>query len=281
MLGSIYASAQTEAARYIEEFNREEVHFVGKPKNKTAKILFCQCRLLPGSEVADELVELRLVSKASKYTLREENGLLPGSQNLKVIVRNKSNRVLYIDLGNSFFTRGIGSECLYVPKATSNSTSSSSGISVGVVGGAAVGGSSVNTTSTTVYSQRILAVPPMSDTVIGEFRLFTNDDKSQYDGNVTFANWDFGLLNLRNEDKPLIGEEKVIQDDRFIRFGAFFTYATDEAQTEPRLLNAAFCLSKIIGGYYNPWVCGFPESDISPNYTKTVFFLCYVSDELR
>ena len=95
-----------------------------------------------------------------------ENDFAYGLYNPAITVRveNKSDRTVYIDLGNSFFVRMGQSYCYYVPSSTTSSSSSSSGAGVnlgsvagalnigGVVGqlagGVNVGGGSTNGGST-------------------------------------------------------------------------------------------------------------------------------------
>lgn len=93
-------------------------------------------------------------------------------------IHNKSNKMLYIDLGNTFFVSMGNAFCYYVPTSTTTTNSSSNGGSVNIgsiagalgVGGAAgtlasginVGGGSSSSTTSTTYAQRIIALPPMS-----------------------------------------------------------------------------------------------------------------------
>ncbi|MBO4446757.1 MAG: hypothetical protein J5764_01375, partial [Bacteroidales bacterium] len=285
-LGCVCASAQTDAAKYIEEFNSEVVHFVAKPKDKTAKILFCQCKLLPDSEVVDEMVELRFVSEPYRHQNMMNKSYVvfsPRNQKLKIYIRNKTNKLLYVDLGNSFFLRGSGSEVMYVPAATSSGTSSASGASVNLgsvnrsagLGGVTVGSTSVNTTTTTVYSQRIVSIPPRSEIEAGSFQLFPEDKEAQFPGSVSIIRGQVHL-NLMKPDQPTIGEERMIADENFVRFGAFLTYATDESQTEQRSVSAFFCLDRIVGGINDGNMMALPIGDFTPNYPKTVYFVAWV-----
>lgn len=93
-------------------------------------------------------------------------------------IHNKSNKMLYIDLGNTFFVSMGNAFCYYVPTSTTTTNSSSNGGSVNLgsiagalgVGGVAgtlasginVGGGSSSSTTSTTYAQRIMALPPMS-----------------------------------------------------------------------------------------------------------------------
>lgn len=93
-------------------------------------------------------------------------------------IKNKSTRTIYLDLGNTFYTMLGQPVCYYVPTSTTTSSSSSSGgsVNLGAVAGAAgiggtlgtlaggvnVGGGTTSGTSSTTFSQRVIAIPPMS-----------------------------------------------------------------------------------------------------------------------
>lgn len=93
-------------------------------------------------------------------------------------IKNKSTRTIYLDLGNTFYTMLGQPVCYYVPTSTTTSSSSSSGGSVNLgavagavgiggtlgtlAGGVNVGGGTTSGTSSTTFSQRVIAIPPMS-----------------------------------------------------------------------------------------------------------------------
>ena len=91
-------------------------------------------------------------------------------------VKNKQNKTLYLDLGNTFYVSQGQPVCYYIPTATTTSSGSSGGgsLNLGAVAGAlgvggavgtlasgiSVGGGSSKSTSTTTYSQRVIGIPP-------------------------------------------------------------------------------------------------------------------------
>lgn len=97
---------------------------------------------------------------------------------IQVCVTNKSDRTVYIDLGNSFFSRMGQPQCYYVPSVTSVTSTAGSGASVNLgavtgalgIGGVAgtlangvnVGGGGSNGATTVTYAQRMVTVPPRS-----------------------------------------------------------------------------------------------------------------------
>lgn len=99
-----------------------------------------------------------------------------------VKVRNKTMQTVYIDLGRTFLVKGEESAAYYVPGETQTTTGSSRGATVNMgsvagalgVGGAVgtlasgvnVGGGSSSSTTNVTYTQRVVAVPPMSTTTL-------------------------------------------------------------------------------------------------------------------
>lgn len=93
-------------------------------------------------------------------------------------ISNKTDNTIYIDLGNTFYVSMGQSFPYYVPVSTTTSSGSSSGAGVnagaiagalGIGGGLAtlagginIGGGKSNATTTTTFSQRVIALPPHS-----------------------------------------------------------------------------------------------------------------------
>ena len=96
----------------------------------------------------------------------------------KVWLTNKTDKIIYVDLGNTFYSVFSEPKCVYVPTATNVSTSSFGGASVnmggiagtlgigGAIGnmasGVTVGGGNSKSVSEVTFSQRVVAIPPSS-----------------------------------------------------------------------------------------------------------------------
>lgn len=112
-----------------------------------------------------------------------------GIYGIAVKIQNKTSNTIYVDLGNTFITRGEETEPYYIPTATSTTHGSSSGVGVnmGAVAGAMgvggtigqlasgvnVGGGNSNSTTTIEYSQRVIAIPPQSSKSLDTKFVFT------------------------------------------------------------------------------------------------------------
>lgn len=153
---------------------------------KDANYIWYRMGMSENSVLDDGVVSLKVVSGYfgwesgwGKKTFSFKEGIdyliNPGMQ---VCVTNKSDRTIYIDLGNSFFTRMGQSQCYYVPSVTSMTSTTGSGASVNLgavtsalgIGGVAgtlangvnVGSGGSNGSTTVTYAQRIITVPPRS-----------------------------------------------------------------------------------------------------------------------
>ena len=189
---------------------------------------------------------------------------------IKLRVKNKSGKTLYLDLGNTFIMRKGVAMAYYVPSSTSTSNSSSSGMGVNLgavagavgVGGAlgtlasgiGVGGSSTSATVNTTYSQRVISVPPMSVKELDVQLMFPNVE-TYCDGfgiqdyaapnfyflpEFSFATKESG--NYNNGETHNFSEETSP-----VKFGFFVSYSdTENCQNEKKLAFNLY-LRQIIG----------------------------------
>lgn len=146
---------------------------------------------------------------------------------LQFSIKNKTNRTLYIDLGNTFYISMGESCCLYVPSSTTSQASSSSGGSINLgtiadvlgVGGAAgtiangvnVGRGATNGASSTIYAQRIVAIAPLATLNLTPQYMFGNENK-QLRKDMEYHKWGIGdylFVFIYNSDNDpfLTGEQ--------------------------------------------------------------------------
>ena len=164
----------------IAAYNNQKVSWKEKPKAKN-NYLFSYCKLNIEEGSVLESDEVSITIETGEYDDKGQYTSISHSANnqvIKVNARNKTNKTLYLDLGNTFFIRGGEAEPYYIPTATSEYGGNTTGASVnlGAVAGAMgidgsigklanginVGGASTKGTKTTVYSQRVISIPPMS-----------------------------------------------------------------------------------------------------------------------
>jgi hypothetical protein len=253
-----------------------------KQKANSAYLLF---HLKRGSIIADNNIELNL--EISDITIPY----------LLLSLKNKSDKTIYIDLGNTFFVRGDESTPYYVPSSTSQVNGKEGGGSInvgsvasalgvgGMVGtianGVNVGGSTSSATTTTTYTQRVVAIPPMSTKQLDGQILFPLDCDKCYNNviktsKVTKKIWKVNLSLPENQNVTTSGDTKTYaESDSPINFGSYITYSLDENLATVYNLNFRFFVQESIGLKFitNLWT-GTDltlDKELSSNYKNQCF----------
>ena len=188
---SIYqAKASVTNEERIAAYNNQNVSWKEKPKAKNNYLFsYCKLNIKEGSVLESD--DISITIETGEYDDKGQYTSISHSTNNQVItvkVRNKTNKTLYLDLGNTFFIRGGEAEPYYIPTATSEygSNTTASSVNLGAVAGAmGIGGAagtianginvgSANTKGmkTTIYSQRVISIPPMSSKSLEPQMLF-------------------------------------------------------------------------------------------------------------
>lgn len=287
---SVSAEAQRlneEAIRRVNDYNPK---YQGDDTDDRCKRLLCLLGYGKDSQIINDDVEIECVTGALDF-IKFKKGMKEGVSNgaaksdvpfsdfasksyanpgIKLRVKNKSGKTLYLDLGNTFIMRKGVAMAYYVPSSTSTSNSSSSGMGVNLgavagavgVGGAlgtlasgiGVGGSSTSATVNTTYSQRVISVPPMSVKELDVQLMFPNVE-TYCDGfgiqdyaapnfyflpEFSFATKESG--NYNNGETHHFSEETSP-----VKFGFFVSYSdTENCQNEKKLAFNLY-LRQIIG----------------------------------
>ena len=222
-----------------------------KVKNKKAAYLCCVLRPNSDSRIADSNVELMF--SGANMLLSWRNTI-----NFVLSVRNKTNKTIYLDLGNTFFVKGEQSMAYYVPTANSSTSGTSTGVGVNmgaIAGAAGIGGaigkaaSGVNVSkgsskynTTITYSQRVIAIPPMSTKHLDAMEIRSANPK--------MPTSDFsGIPQQVNVGTPVnIGAAVDLAEGQVpITFGSFLTYSFTEDIQSPRTLQAQLGVRRVIG----------------------------------
>lgn len=182
MSDEVSEEAIAENKAYIESINNRYPQCANNKKGK-ADMVFCSFAATENSQLINDEVSLSFQWGHVNYFDNPKlptyvGAYLPSEHAMVVTVKNRTDKTVYIDLGNSFFVRGDMATAYYTPTATSTSSTSGTGVGVnaGAVAGALgiggtigqlasginVGGGSSSTTTSVTYSQRVIAVPPQS-----------------------------------------------------------------------------------------------------------------------
>lgn len=283
-------NANTE---FINSVKNNRVEYVGAASSSDAGMLFCQYFPKNGSNMADQNASFSVVTEAQGYFNGNKQQPLAGEMCLYLVVKNRTPRTMYIDLGNTFLIHGGQSFAYYVPTMTSHTsgTSSSVGVSMGAVAGAlgvsgplgtlangvGVGLGSSQSTTTTVMSQRVIAIPPMAEKKIDTpMTLFPKENTELFSEDFRYAGLYKDLTLFVDKNAMLKeGESRDIDENFSIgSFGIVVTYASDENISHPQVLNADYSVQRIVGTKSGRKLDMkfFNVEYISNNYKSTAYF---------
>lgn len=271
--------------KQVEAFNRREPVYIGEKGKKAVAFIAVmginEGSIIETSELKADFSMKRYITHATKpefNCIREigeksgfgsGNNVLTESMMLVVALENKTNRTIYVDQGGSFLMFKSGARSLYTPKATTIAQSTSNGGSTGIgtaIGGISIGGnvgsSTTNSTTVTTYSQRIIAIPPMSMVALEiqdigysmkkKNSMFHFPLDSEILKNLTPALLQAGLVsddgkNYKFEYQKLqIGQSiELSQTDKLLSL--LISYSYDEDVKEPKSMRMDFNIRKIMG----------------------------------
>ena len=237
-------------AACIQAFNQTDVYSSKKASKKMAQTIIGLLYMTPDSKMADKNVEITYsIYKSSSY-----GRMAPRTSGIGVNVKNKTDKTIYVYLGNTFFLRhGVS-----VPFTQSQASQSTSGGSDG--------------TKSTGFSQRVVAITAQSTLDLGKQEFFPNDGKNPFGGNITNDMRDTytggglfspliktGTVNYFYWTEPkssLLGKGEVRElapGQSTLDFGFKLTYSFSEDNTQLYHLDAKLYVSKIVGSSFNPW----------------------------
>lgn len=256
---------------WIREYNKKNTFSHVKPqKDKQANRLLCTLGFKESSIVFTD--DLKVEFKIEKFDLIDKKYIGVAEDKrvdafeilLSVKLRNTSTRTIYVDLGDSFFTRNGEANAMYIPTATTTSSSTSQGVGVnlgavanamgvgGAVGtlaqGVSVGGGTTAGASSTTYSQRIIAIPPKSSKLIERYNLLNPNDKYSFFEctNVDRFLYLYTKKNIKIDERIIFNEEETP-----LQFATFITYSYNEDCAEKQFLNTELYLKEVLGSYDN------------------------------
>lgn len=180
-----------------------------------------------------------------------------------VSVENKTNKIIYLDLANSFYRLSGEAMPYYVPESVSYSTGTSGGVSVNLggvanaigIGGAAgalagavnVGGGNNRSATNIKYSQRIVAVPPHSKVTLKGQPLFPNKSMEAF-GDIIKKMTAWGIvINPLYKAYSVPTERKYAEGTSMTLWSTFISYGFAEDKANTYSVAADFYLKSIYG----------------------------------
>lgn len=188
---------------------------------------------------------------------------------MRIKIKNKSDKIIYIDLGTSYLKNNDIASVIYNPTITSTTTGRSVGIgvnagsianSVGIGGiagdmlqGVNIGGGKSSSTTTTTYVQRVVSVPPKSSIILNDVQLFTADNSKALSHLLYFKEEGYGkqrrLWCLAHKFND-VESGKVIQyneENTLFNIGCYLNYSFSSDFKESNGIETTYYVKMLIG----------------------------------
>lgn len=181
------AANEALIAKYNQEYDTN-VGDIGK--NSNAQYAYMRFGVTSNSVLENEDIAINVVRNDDV-----DHTLCYAIYNADILftISNKTDNTLYIDLGHTFYVSMGQPYAYYIPSSTTDTKGSSAGVGVNVgaitsalgVGGALgtlasginIGGGKSGGTSTTTYSQRVIAIPPHATYTLDPRLIFDKGNK--------------------------------------------------------------------------------------------------------
>lgn len=251
--GYVEKQPAADNSELIMKYN-PKVEFNLKQKNSKTRYCFTVMGVEPSSVLSNEDVEMSFVRKivpSCYYTV---------ALRYYIEIKNKTDKVLYIDKGNSFRSVDNISTPFYDTKQVSVSTGGGSGASMGLgsvagalgvggvigslAGGLSVGGGTSSSVSTTYTQQRILAIPPHSSAYISE-HVWDN-----YKGNKWKQISEAEDFTIVQKEEERLNKEHCVEytaENSPYKYRYFITYSTSSDFKTYSSVNANLYTKYVIG----------------------------------
>lgn len=258
---------------WVEAYNKRNTFEFVKPKNIQSELVICTFGYKKNSMLFTDDINIEYEFNVYEY-----------DRNIEITIHNISEKTIYIDLGNSFFTRFNGEAVtMYTPTATTESSTQNIGMGVNLgavsnalgVGGVAgiisqgvnIGGGTTSGTSCITYSQRIIAIPPKSSKNINHWPLFNINDEISF-----FKNGNYGLRiykKINRGEKLLYTEENTP-----LQLSVLVSYSYNENCTDLKTVNTQLYLKEMLGVTQNAMLSERSKSkNIIPNFKKESLYI--------
>ena len=188
---------------------------------------------------------------------------------MRIMVTNKSNKIIYIDLGTSFIKKNNVASVIYTPTVTSSMIGQSFGTSInmgavaksiGIGGfvGTAMGeiniGSGVSSSTTTsTYAQRFISIPPNSAVFLEDIPILTTGSEKALGDIFYYREVGMGKYKWTACLSPKFSDVesgKIIdfsEDNTMFTIGGFLNYSFTDDFKEAKSIETTYYVKKIVG----------------------------------
>lgn len=203
----------------------------------------------------------------TKYA--NENYNLGPYPTMRVKVTNKTEQIIFIDLGTSYLKKNDIATVIYTPTITSTMTGQSigAGVNMGAVadavgiggmvgtalGGVNIGGTKGSSVTTTTYAQRFVSVPPKSSILLEDIPILTPGSEKALGNLFYFKEMGKGkqkrLWCLSNKFNDVESGKTTEYDEENTLFtiGCYLNYSFSEDFRESNGIETVYYVKKLVG----------------------------------
>lgn len=207
----------------------------------------------------------------TKYA-NEDYGQAP-YPTMRIKVTNKSDKIIFIDLGTSYLKKNDVAFVIYTPTITSRMTGQTVGVGVnagaiadavgigGMVGtalnGVNIGGSKSSSVTTTTYAQRMVSVPPKSSVLLEDIPILTPGSEKAL-GNLFYyrevgigkQKWN-ACLSYKFSDVESGSIKEYSEENTLFTIGCYLIYSFSENFATSQGLETTYFVKKLIGSSWS------------------------------
>lgn len=188
---------------------------------------------------------------------------------MRIKVTNKTDKIIFIDLGTSYLKKNDIASVIYTPTITTTMTGQSIGVGVNLgniadavgiggmagtaLGGVTIGGNKGSSASTTTYAQRFLSVPPKSAIFLEDIPILTPGSEKALGDLFYFKEVGMGkqkrlwCLSNKFSDVESGKIKEYTEDNALFTIGCYLNYSFSEDFKSSNGIETTYYVKKLIG----------------------------------
>lgn len=188
---------------------------------------------------------------------------------MRIMVTNKTDKIIHVDLGTSFLKKNNVASVIYTPTITSTMVGTSVGSSVNlgsvanafgiggfagtIMGGVTIGGSVSTATTTSTYAQRFVSIPPKSSVFLEDIPILTPGSEKALGDIFYYREVGMGkykwtaCLSPKFDDIESGKNYDFTEENAPFKIGGFINYSFDNDFKESFNLETTYYVKKIVG----------------------------------
>lgn len=179
---------------------------------------------------------------------------------LRIKITNKSDKVVFVDLGTSYVKKNDVASVIYTPSITTTmiGTTIGMGVNVSVSGlggivGTTIGSSITSSMATSTYAQRYVSIPPKSSVFLEDIPILTPGSEAALGNFFYFDEIGAGeqkrlwCVSVGYSDVKYGSIYEYTEDETMFNIGCYLNYSFTEDFKKSNAIETTYYLKKLIG----------------------------------